>query len=120
MTPSAPLAAASAPSLGGAALNLVLVLGLIFALAWLLRRLRGGAGARAPGTLQVKASLALSMKERVVLIDAAGEHLLLGVSPAGVTCLHRYAEAPPHMPAPESPFANLLKRTQPKERDDAR
>ncbi|HEX6832656.1 MAG TPA: flagellar biosynthetic protein FliO, partial [Rudaea sp.] len=105
--------------LGSAALNLIIVLALIFALAWVLKRLRAGAGA-ARGPLRVQASVALSMKERVVLIDAAGEHLLLGVSPAGVTCLHKFAAPPAAAAEPETAFSTLLRRvSNNKERGDA-
>lgn len=112
---AAPVAAAAAlPSIGGAVFDLVLVLALIWALAWLLKRVRGQGGP-ARGPLRVKASLALSMKERIVLVDAAGEHLLLGVSAAGVTCLHKYAAPPVETPQPEFQFPALLRRTSNKE-----
>ncbi len=119
MNPAASGASLStAQSLGSAALNLVIVLALIFALAWVLRRIRGLRG-NSHGQLHIKATLSLGMKERVVLIDAAGEHLLLGVSPSGITRLHRYASAPPDAPTAENQFSALLRRVAaPKDSSD--
>jgi len=107
-------------SLGSATLNLLLVLALIFALAWVLRRIKGRGG-QGHGPLRIKSTLALTMKERLVLVDAAGEHLLLGVSPSGITCLHRYATPPADtVPDAEFSFASLLRRQAPKDTNDAR
>jgi flagellar protein FliO/FliZ len=75
-------------------LSLVLVLVLIFALAWVLRRVQGVRGSRA-GALQVHAGLSLGAKEKIVWIEAAGgKHLLVGVTPAGISLLHSYEQAP--------------------------
>jgi flagellar protein FliO/FliZ len=109
----------TAHSLGSAALNLIIVLALIFALAWVLRRVRGLRN-NMPGQISIKATLSLSMKERVLLIDAAGEHLLIGVSPAGITKLHRYTKPLPEVTVPENQFSNLLRRLNPpKDRSNA-
>lgn len=64
-------------------LSLAAVVAMILALAWMTRRLQG---LRAPQTaeLRVKASLSVGMKERVVLIEAAGQQFLLGVAPGQV------------------------------------
>lgn len=92
-------AGSSVATAGSVLLSLVLVLGLILALAWLLGRLRGGAGGAGAGPLRAHAQLALGIKERVVLIEAAGAWLLLGVVPGRIELLHRY-EARPELPAP--------------------
>lgn len=115
---AAPSGAAAMPSIGGAVFDLALVLALIWALAWVLKRVRGQGGP-ARGPLRVKASLALSMKERIVLVEAAGEHLLLGVSASGVTCLHKYDGPPAETAEPEVPFSALLRRFSQKERNGA-
>ena len=109
----------TAHSLGSAALNLIIVLALIFALAWVLRRVRGLRN-NLPGQISIKATLSLSMKERVMLIDAAGEHLLIGVSPSGITKLHRYTKPLPEAAVPENQFSTLLRRLNPpKDRSNA-
>lgn len=63
------------------------VLLLIFAAAWLLKKLQQGqVGGR--GHLRIVSVLPLSAKERVVLIQAGEEQVLMGVSSAGIQHLH--------------------------------
>jgi flagellar protein FliO/FliZ len=80
--------ALAAPTVGmadlsGVILSLVLVVGFIFAAAWVVRRMPLGLG-RANGPLKVLAALPLGPRERLVLVEARGEELLIAVSPAGV------------------------------------
>ncbi|MHA7833824.1 MAG: FliO/MopB family protein, partial [Algiphilus sp.] len=60
---------------------------------------------------RVRATHALSPRERVVLVDAAGAHLLLSVGPQGVRVLHTY-DARPDLPeaTPNIPFAERMAR----------
>lgn len=109
-------AAPSPPSLLGAAVALLLVLGLILGLAWLLKRLPGS-GFRPAEGLRVVASLTVGSKERVVVVAVNGEQLLLGVSPGGVRTLHTLATPMPETPSARLPdlkqlpdFAQLLKQ----------
>jgi flagellar protein FliO/FliZ len=69
--------------LSGVLLSLVLVVGFIFAAAWVVRRMPLGLG-RSNGPLKVLAALPLGPRERLVLVEARGEELLIAVSPAGV------------------------------------
>jgi flagellar protein FliO/FliZ len=69
--------------LSGVILSLVLVIGFIFAAAWVVRRMPMGIG-KGNGPLKVLAALPLGPKERLVLVEARGEELLIAVSPAGV------------------------------------
>ena len=69
--------------LSGVILSLVLVVGFIFAAAWVVRRMPLGLG-RGNGPLKVLAALPLGPRERLVLVEARGEELLIAVSPAGV------------------------------------
>ena len=67
------------------------VLLLIFAVAWLFRRMQAGqSGGRQH--LRIVGVLPLSAKERVVLIQAGEEQVLVGVSAAGVHHLHKLDE----------------------------
>jgi len=75
-----------------AALALALVIGLIYALAWLLRRLPGQR-LRGNDGLRIISSIPLGSKERAVLLDINGEQLLLGVAPGAVSLLHRLPAA---------------------------
>jgi flagellar protein FliO/FliZ len=69
--------------LSGVLLSLVLVVGFIFAAAWIVRRMPLGLG-RSNGPLKVLAALPLGPRERLVLVEARGEELLIAVSPSGV------------------------------------
>ena len=63
------------------------VLLLIFAAAWLMRRIQQGQGG-GRGHLRIVSVLPLSAKERVVLIQAGEDQVLMGVSGAGIQHLH--------------------------------
>jgi flagellar protein FliO/FliZ len=68
-------------------LGMLLVLGLILAMAWLLKRsgrFQMGAG----GGLRILGGLSMGSRERVVLIQAGETQLLLGVAPGRVQTLH--------------------------------
>lgn len=101
--------------LGGTLLALVVVVALILALAWLLKKLPG-AGLKPLAGLRVVASLAIGPRERVVLVDCGGQQLLLGVTQHSVNLLHTLPE--PLLDAPtQAGFAELLARL--KSRDSA-
>lgn len=68
--------------------GLILVVGLIFVLAWLLKRFTGLQGQHR--SLQVVASLSLSAREKLVLVQAGDKQLLLGVAPGRVNLLQSY------------------------------
>jgi flagellar protein FliO/FliZ len=65
-------------------LSLTLVVGFIFAAAFVAKRMPFGLNARGNGPLKVVAALSLGPKERLLLVEARGEQLLIAVSPAGV------------------------------------
>ena len=95
--PQAQAPAASAPGLGSAVemlLALALVLAAVFALAWLMRRLKSFPTSR-QALLRADAELAVGEKERVVLLAVGQQKWLLGVTPGGITLLHAFgADAP--------------------------
>ncbi len=66
--------------------GLALVIALLFACLWIIRRLsarRGGAAA-----IQVLGAAAVGPRERVVLVQLGEQVLVLGVAPGNVTKLH--------------------------------
>ena len=80
--------AAAAPGfevgdLSGVITSLALVIGFIFAAAFVVKRTPLVNGKR-NGPLKVLAALSLGPKERLLLVDARGQELLIAVSPAGV------------------------------------
>jgi flagellar protein FliO/FliZ len=94
-------------------LSLGAIVALIVAAGWLTRRLQArqvGGGRR----LRCIETMPISTRERVLLIEADGKRLLVGVGAGGIRALHVYegtvpVEAAP-APAPLPPFAELLGR----------
>lgn len=71
--------------------GLILVVALIFIVAWLLKRV--GHGSFASGQqMKLLASMPLGTRERLLLVDIAGQQLLLGVAPGRISTLHTFAE----------------------------
>ncbi|KAF0813058.1 Flagellar protein FliO [Andreprevotia sp. IGB-42] len=113
---SAPLATLSAPSLSGQFVQVIvalgLVLGLIVAVAWLMRRftmLPMAAGAR----LRVVSGVMVGPKERVVIVEIDDTWLVLGVTAQAVNKLHELPRSvqPAATPGPAMPaFAERLAR----------
>ena len=84
-----PVAAVAAPAVGGGVAGQLtqLVLGLIFALAWLLRRVQQ-AGPRQGQVIELISSRALGARDRLVLVQVGNEQILLGLTPGRITPLH--------------------------------
>ena len=89
------------PELGASLLQmsfgLAVVVGLLFACLWLLRRLsapRGGGAA-----VKVLGAAAVGPRERVVLVEIGEDVLVLGVAPGSVTRLHEMKRAELALPA---------------------
>jgi flagellar protein FliO/FliZ len=109
--------AAHAGALGGlgeVTLALLLVLGAVFALAWVLKRVRTF-GSRVGNALDVLAQVPLGPKERAVLIKVGTTQILLGVAPGRVNTLYVLSEPLDVRSAPgttadgHSPFRALLR-----------
>lgn len=78
------------PDAGGLArvtLALLLVLVAVFAVAWVIRRMRGF-GNRVGGAIDVIADIPLGAKERAVLLKVGQKQILVGVAPGRVNTLH--------------------------------
>jgi flagellar protein FliO/FliZ len=84
---AASLPAGTAGGIGQATLALLVVLALIFTIAWLARRLRSVARGNSHG-IDVIAQAAVGPRERVVIVRVGATRLLLGVAPGRVTQLH--------------------------------
>ena len=74
--------------LSGVVVSLMIVVGVILAAAWVLRRTPFAAATRKNGPLKLVATLPLGPKERLLLVEADGCEVLIGVSPAGIFPLH--------------------------------
>jgi len=91
-----PLLAAAEPSVASTGalatrvfLGLVLVLALMFALAWLAKRMRLAPGAiGSAGVIRTLAVSSLGNREKLLLVQVGEEQLLLGVTSQQITLLH--------------------------------
>ncbi len=94
------------PGLGGALVALALVVALIIGLGWLLRRVGSGTGGAG---IRVVATLAVGVKERLVVVAVGEQQMLIGVTAQQITALatldRPLAEAEPALG-----FAALLRR----------
>jgi flagellar protein FliO/FliZ len=70
-------------------LGLVFVLALVFASAWLLRRVSQGSFS-ASNHMQVLAALPMGTRERLVLVEVGGQQLLLGITATTINTLHAF------------------------------
>ncbi|VVP79660.1 hypothetical protein PS914_02081 [Pseudomonas fluorescens] len=80
--------------------GLLLVLGLIFFLAWLLRRVQQAGPAGKGQVIELIGSRALGPRDRLMLVQVGNEQILLGLSPGSITALHVLKE-PVQVPTTE-------------------
>lgn len=78
-------------SLATLGIGLLVVVGLIFGCAWLVRRMSGLTGMNT-GTMKVVSVMALGARERIALIDVAGTQILVGITPTAIRTLHVFDE----------------------------
>lgn len=118
--PLAP-AAASAPSSAGGLLQvlfgLIVVLGLMAALAWVLRRFNGPKGLGNAG-IRIVSGVSVGNRERVVVVEVADQWIVVGVAPGRVNALatmQRQERQPAATMTPDAPpaknFSNWLAQT---------
>ena len=88
--------------------GLLLVIGLIFLLAWLMRRVQQ-VGPRGGQVIRIMASQALGPRDRLVLVQVGSEQVLLGLSPGRITSLHVMNE-PVHLPDGEPATTEFAQR----------
>lgn len=90
-------------------LGLVFVIGLIFLLGYLMRRV-GPLSGQGAQHIRILSSLPLGPRDRLILVDVAGKQLLLGASPGRISTLHTFDEPIAELPADsgQSEFAQKL------------
>lgn len=93
---------------------LCVVLGVLIAVLWLLRRLHVHGVAGQPGLIQVLASSYVGPKERISLVDVLGEKFLIGVTSQKINLLAKISDkdnlCQEKSIAPEGLFKSLLRR----------
>ncbi|WP_150753422.1 flagellar biosynthetic protein FliO [Pseudomonas fluorescens] len=89
--------------------GLLLVLGLIFVLAWLLRRVQQAGPAGKGQVIEIVGSRALGPRDRLMLVQVGNEQILLGLSPGNIAALHVLKE-PVQVPSTEKPTPEFAQR----------
>jgi flagellar protein FliO/FliZ len=91
--------------------GLLLVVIVIFALAWLMKKFNLNQGAQ-NGLIRIVAGLSIGTRDRIVLLQVGEEQILVGLTPGRIEKLHTLAqplEAPQGEPASAS-FADKFNR----------
>lgn len=91
--------------------GLVLIIGLLFAGTYLLRRLGGGRNFGNAGPMKVVGGLMISPRERILLVEVGDDWLVVGVVPGQIKTLHRLPKGElPAGGADGKPFGQWLKQ----------
>src|SRR5690625_5572324 len=88
--------------------GLLLIIVLIFALAWLLRRFGQGGLFMQQKAIKIVAALALGTRERIVVVDVGGKQILLGGAAREINT--RYVVDEPVIDAESWPAASVVGR----------
>jgi len=98
-------------------LGLLAVIAIIYGCAWLIRRMTGMTGMN-NSAIKVVSVMALGARERIAVVDVAGQQLLLGITPSTIRTLHVFDEPVVSVggSAPSGEFArklqSLMSKTQ--------
>jgi flagellar protein FliO/FliZ len=95
--------------LASLSLTIGLIVMLLWGAIWALRRLRPGGGA-AGGDCAVVRSLALGPRERLLVVQIGGKHLVVGVGATSVSLLCELAEPLPPAATVNAPFAAAISK----------
>ncbi|SOQ08213.1 flagellar biosynthetic protein FliO [Pseudomonas syringae group genomosp. 3] len=98
--------------------GLIVVVGLIFVLAWVMRRVQR-VGPNNGQVIELVSTRALGSRDRLVLVQIGNEQVLLGITPGRITPLHVLKE-PVHVPVREQTtpeFAQRLMELMGKDKD---
>ena len=86
-------------------LSFALVIGLLLALLWALRKLQNGQGfiKRPHQRLQMVESLSVAPRQKIALIRVDNQEVLVGITAQQITVLHTPAAKPVTLESPENP-----------------
>lgn len=102
----------SSPYLLKLSAGLILIVVLIFLLAWLVRKFNLNQGSHS-GLIKIIAGLSIGTRDRIVLLQVGDEQILVGLTPGKIEKLHTLShplEGPGEQPAVSSSFASKLNR----------
>lgn len=97
-------------SAGKVALFLVLILGMIVGLAWLVNKTRVGQWAGSGQHLKMLAVLPVGHREKVAIIQAGEQQLVIGITSNGITTLTELKEPLTIQEQKTPDFADILKK----------
>ena len=92
-------------------LSLLLIIGILFAGAYLLRRFNGGRGFGHSGPMQIVGGLMISPRERIVLVEIGDTWVVIGIVPGQIKTLHTLPKGElPTSGGRDKPFGQWLKQ----------
>ncbi len=97
-------------SAGKVVLFLVLILGLIIGLAWLVNKTRVGQWTGGVQHLKTLAVLPLGQREKVAIIQAGEQQLVIGITPHGINTLATLDQPIDVADSKPADFADILKK----------
>ncbi|SDR89552.1 flagellar protein FliO/FliZ [Halopseudomonas xinjiangensis] len=100
-----------AGQVGQLVLGLAFIVGLIFLLGYLMRRI-GPLAAQGGQNIRIISSLPLGPRDRLMLVDVAGKQLLLGASPGRISTLHVFDEPIAELPSEGTPGGDFAQKLQ--------
>ena len=106
---AAPVTGSVSGQLTQLVLGLLLVIGVIFFLAWLLRRVQQAGPAGKGQVIELIGSRALGPRDRLLLVQVGNDQILLGLSPGTITALHVLKE-PVQVPSAEQATPEFAQR----------
>ncbi|MGR8918585.1 MAG: flagellar biosynthetic protein FliO [Gammaproteobacteria bacterium] len=111
LAPAASLAAAPEPLASGQALRVLIGLGLVLALiaaaSWAVRRVHG-IGPRSGGHIRVVEGLSVGTREKLLLVEVDGERVLLGMCPGRIQTLATLGAGTVEPSSPAAAFDQAL------------
>lgn len=92
-------------------LGLTLIIGLLFAGAYLLRKLNGGRSFGQAGPMRIVGGLMISARERIVLLEVGDEWIVVGIVPGQIKTLHTLPKGElANTSGGDKPFGQWLKQ----------
>ena len=91
-------------------LGLAAIIGILFAGAWLLRRLDGGRRFGNTGPMKIVGGLMISARERILLVEVGDSWLVVGVVPGQIKTLHTLPKGELPAVSGDKPFGQWLKQ----------
>ncbi|MGR6873240.1 flagellar biosynthetic protein FliO [Pseudomonas sp. HK3] len=105
---ASPIVPSSQDQLIQVTLALVVVVALIYAIAWVIKRKQGVQGiSNIP--MKTIGVLPMGMKEKIILVEVGGKQILLGMTPSNINTLATFDEPIVDETKPQTSFSQKLK-----------